>query len=63
MTKPFHIKIYIKKNKVDVMFDSGSHVNLIAVYLVKKLGLEVDDHPIPYPLGWENKDVEIKVAK
>jgi hypothetical protein len=63
MTKPFHIKIYIKKTKVDVMFDLGSHVNLIAVYLVKKHGLEVDDHSIPYPLGWENKDVEIKVEK
>jgi hypothetical protein len=45
------------------MFDYVSHANLIAVYLVKKLRLEVDNHLIPYPLVWENKDVEIKVAK
>jgi hypothetical protein len=31
--------------------------------LVEKLGLEVHDHPIPCPLGWVNKDVEIKVMK
>ena len=31
--------------------------------LVSKLGLEVHAHPIPYPLGWVNKDAEIKVSK
>ena len=31
--------------------------------LLNKIGLEVHDHPIPYPLGWVNKDVEIKVNK
>jgi len=31
--------------------------------LVKNLGLEFHDHPIPYPLGWVNKDVEIKAMK
>jgi hypothetical protein len=31
--------------------------------LVNKLGLEVHDHPSPYPLGWVKKDVEIKVTK
>jgi hypothetical protein len=25
--------------------------------------LEVHDHPNPYPLGWVNKDVELKVTK
>jgi hypothetical protein len=25
--------------------------------------LEVHDNPIPYPLGWVNKDAEIKVTK
>jgi hypothetical protein len=33
------------------------------VDLVNKLGLEVHDHPIPYPLGWVNKDAKIKVTK
>lgn len=41
------------------MFNSGSQVNLIVV----ELGVEVHDHKISYPLGWENKDVEIKVTK
>jgi len=31
--------------------------------MVKKLGLEVYDHPRPYPLGWINEDVELKVTK
>jgi hypothetical protein len=31
--------------------------------LVNNLGLEVHDHPIPYPLGWVNKDAKIKVTK
>ena len=31
--------------------------------LVCKLGLEVHDHPSPYPLGWVNKDTKIKVTK
>ena len=31
--------------------------------MVNKLGLEVRDHPSPYPLGWVNKDAEIKVMK
>jgi hypothetical protein len=63
MTKLFHIKIQIKKNKVDALFDSGSQANLIAKDLVSKLGLEMHDHPHPYPLGWVNKDVELKVTK
>jgi hypothetical protein len=45
------------------LFDFGSQVNLIAADLVNKLGLHVHNHPIPYPLGWVNKDVEIKVTK
>jgi hypothetical protein len=63
MTKFFHIKIQIKKTKIDALFDSGSEANLIATNLVSKLGLEVCDHPIPYPLGWVNNDANIKVTK
>jgi hypothetical protein len=46
-----------------LLFDSGSQDNLIAVDLVKKIGLEVHDHPIPYPLGWVNKDARDKGNK
>lgn len=63
MTKLFHVNIHVKKTKIDALFDSGSHENLIAANLVKKLGLEVRDHPNPYPLGWVHKDAELKVIK
>jgi len=56
MNKLFHIKIKVKKTKIDAMFDSGSQENLIAPELSNNLGLEVYDHPNPYPLGWVNKD-------
>ena len=63
MTKLFHIKIQVKKTKISSLFDSSSQVNIIATDLVNKLGLEVHDHPSPYPLGWVNKDAKIKVTK
>ena len=63
MTKLFHIKIQVKKTKNDALFDLGLHDNFITVELVKKFGLEVCDHPNSYPLGWVNKDAELKVTK
>jgi hypothetical protein len=62
MTKLFHINIQVKKTKIDVMFNYDSQTNLIAVDLVIKLGLEVHKYLIPYPLGWVNKDANIKVT-
>jgi hypothetical protein len=56
MTKHFHIKIQVKKTKIDVLFDSSLQAKLIETYLVNNIGLEVHDHPSPYPLGWLNKD-------
>lgn len=63
MTKLFHIKRRVKKTNIDALFDSGSQENLIAKNLVKNLGLEVHEHPNPYPLGWVNKDEKLKVTK
>ena len=63
MEKLFHINIHAKKTKVDALFDSGSQANIIAADLISKLGLEVHDHPSPYPLGWVKKDTEIRVTK
>ena len=63
MTKLFHINIRVKKTNIDALFDSGSQTNLIAADLVKKLGLEVRDHPNSYPFGWVHKDVGLKVTK
>jgi len=63
MTKLFHIKIHVKKTNIDALFDSISEDNVIAMDLVRNIGLEVHDHLIPYPLGWVNKDVKTKVTK
>jgi hypothetical protein len=58
-----HIKNQVKKTKIDDLFDSSSHANLIAVDVVNNIGLEVHNRPDPYPLGWVNKDAEIKLTK
>jgi hypothetical protein len=63
MTKLFHIEIQVKKTKVDSLFDFCSQVNHIVMDLVRNIGLEVHDHPSPYPLGWVNEDAKIKVTK
>jgi hypothetical protein len=55
MTKLFHIKIQVKKTKIDAMFDFGSQNNLIVVDVVRNIGLE--------GLVWVNKDAKIKVTK
>ena len=48
----FHLKIQIKKMKVDCIVDSSSQENLISKTMVSNLGLETFKHPNPYPLGW-----------
>lgn len=55
--------VQVKNTKIDSLFNLGSQENLIVGELANKLGLEVHDNPIPHPLGWVNKDVEIKVTK
>lgn len=40
MTKLFHIKIQVKKTKVDAKIDFGSQSNLVVVDLVNKLVCE-----------------------
>lgn len=50
MLKLFHTKVQEKNVKVDALFNTRSHANLIAEELVIKFGLEVPDHPHPYPL-------------
>ena len=63
LIKTVHTKIEVKNTKVNTLFDSNSQANLIASNLVNNFGLEVHDHPIPYPLGCVNKDAQIKVIK
>ena len=62
MTKLFHVKIQVKKMKIDALFNSRSQENLITTDLGKKSGLEVFDHPNPYPLGWVNKDAKLNIT-
>lgn len=45
MAKLSHIKIQIKKTKVDAFFDSNSQANFIIKDLISKLGLEVHVDP------------------
>lgn len=59
----FNIRITSKWTKIDALFDSVSYANLISKYLVKSLGLEIWNHPRPYPLGWLNKSTQIKATK
>lgn len=63
MTKLFHIRTKVKKIHIGAMLDFESQVILIIEELVKKLVLEVYDHPTLYPLGQVNKDAEMKVKK
>ena len=63
MSKFFHINIYFKKTKLDALFDSNSQAILIVEDLFSKIELEFHAHPHPYPLGWLNKDGELKVNK
>jgi hypothetical protein len=58
--KLFHIKIHVKNTKADALFGFGSCANLIEANLDKDIGLEVHDHPTPYPLGWVNKDANAR---
>jgi hypothetical protein len=61
MRKLFHIKICVQKIKVDNMFNTKSHANFIAKNLLSKLGLEVHDHPHPYPSRWVNRYAKLKI--
>jgi hypothetical protein len=63
VTKVFNINIQVKKTKVVCLFDFGSQDNLIGEYFLRNIGLEVHDHPNPYPLGWVNKHVDIEATK
>jgi len=45
------------------MFDSGLQENLISKHIVNQLGLETQNHPRPYPLGWINKSTHIHVTR
>jgi hypothetical protein len=51
MNEIFYIKIHMKKNKVDCLFDLVSQSNLIYAQLVERIGMDTQYHIHPYPLG------------
>jgi hypothetical protein len=59
----FHIRVIVNHKKIVMLFDSGSQVNIISEAIVKILGLKMEPHPMPYPLGWVWKDTQLQVSK
>lgn len=59
----FTLRIQVKHEIIEAIVDIGSQKNLISASLVQKLGLETIPHPRPYPLGWIQKDVELKIDR
>ena len=59
----FHLKIQIKKTKVDYIIDLGTQANLISKTMVSNLGLETFNHTNPYPLGWVHRNASLQVTK
>ncbi|KAA8518207.1 hypothetical protein F0562_015681 [Nyssa sinensis] len=59
----FNVRIQIKQEVIGAIVDIGSQKNLISTSLVQKLGLDTIPHPKPYPLGWIQKDMELKIDR
>ena len=45
------------------LFNSSSQENIIEIDLINNFGLDIYDNPNHFPLGWVNKDVELRVTK
>jgi len=63
MKQIFHIRIVVKKTKVDALSNPTSHAYLILTKLVSKLELHVHDNTISLPLVYVNMDVEKEFNK
>ncbi|KAA8534380.1 hypothetical protein F0562_031869 [Nyssa sinensis] len=59
----FNVQIQIKQEVIGEIVDIGSQKNLISTSLVQKLGLDTIPHPKPYPLGWIQKDMKLKIDR
>lgn len=62
MIKQFHIKVQVKKKKVDALFDTSLQTNLVVKDLMNMVGLQVHDHPFLYQWDMKKKDVEMRVT-
>jgi len=59
----FHIRVISKHTKIDTLFDSGSHINMISEAIVKNSGLESKPHKRAYPLGCVCDETKLQVTK
>ena len=57
------MNIQVRQSIIEAIVDPKSQKNLISENLVQKLGFQTKPHPRPYPLGWIQKDVELKITK
>jgi hypothetical protein len=63
ISKLFHIRVIMRKTKVDTLIDSGSQSNLISEELVKQLGLNTQMHHKPYSLKWISNNHKLHITK
>jgi hypothetical protein len=61
--KLFHIRVIMRRTKIDILIDSGSQSNLISEELVKKLGLKTQTHHKPYTLKWISNHHQMHITK
>jgi hypothetical protein len=63
MTNLFHIKIQVKKTKIDVMFDSSSLVNSHSIGSSQKdwIICSLSSYPLPIGLGKQGKKISVRL--
>nr|GEU69428.1 reverse transcriptase domain-containing protein [Tanacetum cinerariifolium] len=59
----FRTKCTYKGNFCDMIIDGGSCKNVVSTYMVKKLGMKIEDHHEPYQLTWLKKGILLKKTK
>nr|CAD1840612.1 unnamed protein product [Ananas comosus var. bracteatus] len=59
----FTFRVQVKNKVTDAIIDPSSQKNLISENLVQRLGLSTTPHPHPYPLGWINNNIEMKIDR
>nr|CAD1835560.1 unnamed protein product [Ananas comosus var. bracteatus] len=59
----FIFRVQVKNEVIDAIIDPGSQKNLISENLVRRLGLLTTPHPHPYPLGWIDSNIKMKIDR
>jgi hypothetical protein len=59
----FHSQMWVKGTPLHFIVDSGSHNNLIAGEIVKRLTLPTTPHPQPYTIGWLHKGSDLCISQ